>query len=230
MQTRVLPDGSRICSLLPTDELKTHRYDDARTLYEGARRVGGFVVEGYGQTECVAACTVSFEGDFVPGHVGAPSPCNAVKLIDVPEMNYFAKDQVGEMPEETKLTLDADGWLHTGDIGKWTDRGTLKIVDRKKHIFKLSQGEYVAPEKIECIYLSSKYVAQCFVYGESLKSRLVGVIVPNQEILTRIAEFKLDVGRGCSFEELCNSTEVKELVLEDILEVGKAAGLASLNR
>jgi len=47
--------------------------------------------------------------------------------------------------------------------------GTLKIIDRKKHIFKLSQGEYIAPEKVENIYQSSSYVAQVFVHGESLK-------------------------------------------------------------
>lgn len=49
--------------------------------------------------------------------------------------------------------------------------GTLKIIDRKKHIFKLSQGEYIAPEKIENIYVRSQYVAQVFVHGESLKVR-----------------------------------------------------------
>lgn len=47
--------------------------------------------------------------------------------------------------------------------------GTLKIIDRKKHIFKLSLGEYIAPEKIENIYVRSQYVAQVFVHGESLK-------------------------------------------------------------
>lgn len=47
--------------------------------------------------------------------------------------------------------------------------GTLKIIDRRKHIFKLSQGEYIIPEKIENIYIRSQYVSQVFVYGESLK-------------------------------------------------------------
>lgn len=51
--------------------------------------------------------------------------------------------------------------------------GTLKIIDRKKHIFKLSQGEYIAPEKIENIYSQSQYVAQVYVYGESLKVSFV---------------------------------------------------------
>lgn len=47
-----------------------------------------------GQTECVAACTSGVEADYEPGHVGIPISCNAVKLVDVPELNYYAKDQV----------------------------------------------------------------------------------------------------------------------------------------
>ncbi|EPB65024.1 hypothetical protein ANCCEY_15913, partial [Ancylostoma ceylanicum] len=157
--------------------------------------MGCIVVEGYGQTECVAACTVSMEGDSKAGHVGMAIPSASIKLVDVPELGYFSKDEAGEVcvkgpivfrgyyknEEQTKEVLDEDGWLHTGDIGRWTKEGTLKIVDRKKHIFKLAQGEYVAPEKIENIYVRSKYVAQSFVYGESLKTCLIAVVVPDAE-------------------------------------------------
>lgn len=145
--------------------------------------LGCVVLEGYGQTECVAAATLTLEGDHEPGHVGVPIPCAAVKLADVPEMNYLAKEGKGEIcirgynvspgyfkePEKTAETFDKDGWLHTGDVGTWLPNGTLKIIDRKKHIFKLAQGEYIAPEKIENIYAASKYTAQVFVHGESLK-------------------------------------------------------------
>lgn len=145
--------------------------------------LGCIIVEGYGQTECTAPITLTVQGDYEPGHVGPPVACNAVKLVDVPEMEYYAIQQQGEIcvkganvflgyfedPEKTNEAIDKDGWLHTGDVGEWRPNGTLKIIDRRKHIFKLSQGEYIVPEKIENIYIRSSFIEQIFVHGESLK-------------------------------------------------------------
>lgn len=203
--------------------------------------VGCMVLEGYGQTEAVAAVTLTVEGDHVPGQVGIPLPCCSVKLVDVPDMNYYAKDGQGEVcirgynvsqgyykePEKTADTFDADGWLHTGDIGAWTPAGQLKIIDRKKHIFKLAQGEYVAPEKIENIYTSSKYIAQAFVHGDSLKACLVGVVVPDFEVLAPIAEKDFGLKDEVA---IAGDARVKKLILEDMSKVGKAAGLASFEQ
>ncbi|KAA8589150.1 hypothetical protein FQN60_010495, partial [Etheostoma spectabile] len=169
--------------------------------------VGCQFYEGYGQTECTAGCTMTVPGEWNAGHVGAPLPCNTVKLVDVPEMNYLAANGEGEVcvkgtnvfqgylkdPEKTAEAIDADGWLHTGDIGKWLPNGTLKIVDRKKHIFKLAQGEYIAPEKIENVYMRSDAVAQVFVHGDSLQ-------------------------------------EVKAAILKDMVQLGKTGGLKSFEQ
>ena len=53
--------------------------------------------EGYGQTEATAGATITLPGDFSVGHVGTPLPCNLIKLVDVPDMNYFAKNNEGEV-------------------------------------------------------------------------------------------------------------------------------------
>ncbi|XP_038255592.1 long-chain-fatty-acid--CoA ligase 1 isoform X2 [Dermochelys coriacea] len=197
--------------------------------------------EGYGQTECTAGCSLTLPGDWTAGHVGAPMPCSLLKLVDVEEMNYFAVKGEGEVcvkgpnvfqgylkdPEKTAEALDKDGWLHTGDIGKWLPNGTLKIIDRKKHIFKLAQGEYIAPEKIENVYMRSEPVAQVFVYGESLQAFLIAIVVPDAETLSNWAKKK---GFEGSYEELCKNKDLKKHILEDMLKVGKESGLKSFEQ
>ena len=73
-------------------------------------------------------------------------------------------------PDLTEKAIDAQGYLHTGDVGVIFPNGTIQVLDRCKNIFKLSQGEYVAPEKIENILIQSNYIAQCLVYGNSMKN------------------------------------------------------------
>ncbi|XP_063493756.1 long-chain-fatty-acid--CoA ligase 1 isoform X4 [Symphalangus syndactylus] len=192
--------------------------------------------EGYGQTECTAGCCLTMPGDWTAGHVGAPMPCSLIKLVDVEEMNYMAAEGEGEVcvkgpnvfqgylkdPAKTAEALDKDGWLHTGDIGKWLPNGTLKIIDRKKHIFKLAQGEYIAPEKIENIYVRSEPVAQVFVHGDSLQAFLIAIVVPDVETLCSWARKR---GFEGSFEELCRNKDVKKAILEDMVRLGKDSGL-----
>ncbi|NXK26098.1 ACSL5 ligase, partial [Arenaria interpres] len=203
--------------------------------------LGCQIFEAYGQTECSAGCTFSMPGDWTTGHVGAPLACNIIKLEDVEEMNYFSSNNEGEVcikgpnvfkgylkdPEKTAEAIDKDGWLHTGDIGKWLPNGTLKIIDRKKNIFKLAQGEYIAPEKIENVYIRSAPVAQVFVHGESLRSFLIGIVVPDPETLP---EFAAKLGIKGSYEDMCKNPAVKKAILEDMVRLGKEAGLKSFEQ
>jgi long-chain acyl-CoA synthetase len=217
------------------------------------------VVEGYGQTECSAASTLTdYDDQASKGHVGGPLACNDVKLVSVGEMGYLVTDTVhgqetdasgkivnagipcegrGEVcyrgpnvfsgyykdAEKTKEALDADGWLHSGDIGLWDKQGHIRIIDRKKNIFKLSQGEYVAAEKIENVYIKSALVAQSFVYGDSLHSMLVGIVVPDADRLTAWA--KKNGKDGQTVAQLCTDADVKKAVMEDMASMAKEARL-----
>ncbi|XP_055346277.1 long-chain-fatty-acid--CoA ligase 5-like isoform X2 [Paramacrobiotus metropolitanus] len=211
---------------------------------------GCSIMEGYGQTEAVCPITLTIHGDVFPeiteggaGHVGPPVPCCMVKLVDVPEMNLIVnRDGSGEIcvkgatvfqgyykePGKTAEVLDADGWLHTGDIGLWTENGCLRVIDRKKHIFKLSQGEYIAPEKIESVYQKNQYVGQVFVHGDSLKSCLVGIVVPDEDALKRWAA--AEGMKGDSFKDLCQSSKAKNMILKELTAEGKAASLHSFEQ
>ncbi|XP_025836030.1 long-chain-fatty-acid--CoA ligase 5 isoform X1 [Agrilus planipennis] len=203
--------------------------------------LGCVVVEGYGQTECTAPITLTIQGDHVPGHVGPPVACCCVKLVDVPEMEYWAKNNQGEVcvkgtnvfmgyykdPQKTEETIDEQGWHHTGDVGQWMPNGTLKIIDRRKHIFKLSQGEYIVPEKIESVYLRSQYVHQVFVHGESLKSCIVAIVVPEVDVIKCWAQ---ENGIPGTFSVLCSHPEVKQLIFDDMIAWGKEAALKSFEQ
>jgi long-chain acyl-CoA synthetase len=198
---------------------------------------GCYVFEGYGQTEITAAATMTLPHEWRAGIVGPPMVCAQIKLVDIPEMDYFAKENKGEIcvrsscvmsgyykdPERTKEALDEDGWVHTGDVGQWLPNGVLKIIDRKKHIFKLAQGEYIAPEKIESIYGRSRFVAQIFVDGDSFQTFPVGIVVPDVEVVQEWAKKELNI--SCTLHELCCNQLVKKAIIDDITKLGKEAKL-----
>ncbi|KAJ2764816.1 medium-chain fatty acid-CoA ligase faa2, partial [Coemansia nantahalensis] len=124
--------------------------------------------EGYGSTECNAAATVTVLEENTAGHVGAPCPGVDIRLRDVPDMGYRATDRPcprGEItvrgphtfvgyyrdPAQTRDAYEGD-WLLTGDIGIIRPDGNLQIIDRRKNIVKLAQGEFVALEGLETVY------------------------------------------------------------------------------
>jgi len=208
------------------------------------------VVEGYGQTENAACCTISVPEDMATsGHVGIPNPAVEIVLADIPGMGYLHTDTDhkgqpcqgrGEIlvrgptvfkgyykdPQKTKETVDEEGWLHSGDIGLWTINGNLQIIDRKKNIFKLSQGEYVSPEKVENVVIQSLLVGQVFVHGDSLQSAPVAVVVPDEDPVRNLLETSEElVLAKASFSEICKSDKLKSIIMANIKQIGKSNGL-----
>ncbi|GBC10155.1 hypothetical protein RclHR1_09390011 [Rhizophagus clarus] len=204
------------------------------------------IVEGYGQTEGTATATVGRQSENKAGHVGGPQLCCEMKLVDVPEMNYLSTDKPyprGELcyrgphcfigyykdKKKTKETIDSEGWVHSGDIAYIDERGAWTIIDRKKNIFKLSQGEYIAPEKIENVYINSPLILQIYVHGDSLRNYLVAVVVPDPETFVPWANVlvnkNVSLGDEKGLESLINYPEVRKEFLKEMDKIGQQAKL-----
>ena len=145
------------------------------------------VLEGYGLTETSPVIAVGnmVKDEIMVGAVGPAIKDVEVKIADDGEilckgpnvmMGYYNK------PELTKEVIDEDGWFHTGDIGMMIDNKYLKITDRKKEIFKLSNGKYIAPQVIENKFKESFFIQQLMVIGENEKFASA-LISPNFEFL-----------------------------------------------
>jgi len=169
------------------------------TLHQFLRAVfGNHFVQGYGLTETYAVSMCQLEGDLSPGNCGAISPSCEACLLDVPDMEYTSADLPfprGELllrgntvfreyfrnEAETAKSFTDDGWFHTGDICAVDALGRFRIVDRKKNVLKLAQGEYVSPERIENVYLANcPWLSAAYVHGDSHQTHLVmiGAIAP----------------------------------------------------
>ena len=201
------------------------------------------VVQGYGLTEtCAASCIAIPDDGADSGTVGPPLPSIELRLEAVPDMGCdpLADPPRGEVciggpaifkgyykdPEKTAEVLGADGWFHTGDIGELTPSGALKIVDRKKNIFKLSQGEYIAVEKIEAVYKKNPLVEQVWVYGNSYESALVAVVVPVAAALkAALADKGVKVPAGEDLAAMAARPEAAAAVLASLTATGKDAKL-----
>jgi long-chain acyl-CoA synthetase len=198
------------------------------------------VVQGYGLTETCAASFIAVpDSQEQAGTVGPPMPCLGVRLESVPEMNYdaTASPPRGEVclrgpavfsgyykqEDKTKEVLDADGWFHTGDIGEITPAGALRITDRMKNIFKLSQGEYIAVEKVEAVFKKNSYVEQIWVYGNSYESQLVAVVVPSE---SKIQEWAKGAGvTATDLAGICKDAKTSDFLLKELNTTGKEGKL-----
>ena len=163
--------GGKVCYMLSgSAALKSNIMQNLKVM------VGCPFVQGYGQTEGGGTAFLNSIYDTMPGTIGGIENTAELKLVDLPEFNYHSTDvnpETGALEprgevcfkgcffkgyfknrEETNHVIDKDGWLHSGDVGSiTTNRGNvLRIIDRVKNLFKLSQGEYVAPDKVQLIF------------------------------------------------------------------------------
>jgi long-chain acyl-CoA synthetase len=142
------------------------------------------ILQGYGMTETCIISANRPDNNRV-GSVGLPFPGIEVAvdregeiLVRGPNLmrGYYNK------PEETEQVFTSDGWFMTGDVGRMDEQGRLYITDRKKELFKLSNGKYVAPQLVESLILQSQYVSQVVVVGAGRKTP-AALIVPDWEAL-----------------------------------------------
>ncbi len=179
------------------------------------------IYEGYGMTESspVIAVNNPCEGINVIGTVGLPM--EGTELSFAPDGEILSRGphiMLGyyKDPEYTKEIIDEDGWLHTGDIGTLVDGKYVKITDRKKEIFKLSAGKYVAPQVIENRLKETNYIENCIVIGSNEKFTSA-IIIPNKsKIIAWATDKKIEF---TSPDELLNNSLVIKLIKKDVEKV-----------
>lgn len=196
--------------------------------------------EGWGMTETSAQGTVQPITTKHWGGIGESLDAQTkIKLISVPDMDYHVTDRPNPRGEiwikspsifqgyyndeaKTKEVLSADGWFMTGDIGVYQQEfNELQIIDRKRCIFKLSQGEYVSNRNVEDKMGHSKLVEQCFMYADRYESYVLGVVVPN------FAAVRKELNVEGTDAELSYNVNVIAGVAADIEKVCRAGHLRS---
>ncbi|KAF1966407.1 long-chain-fatty-acid-CoA ligase 1 [Bimuria novae-zelandiae CBS 107.79] len=238
--------------------------DKARTIVTGSAPIDPSLLQllrvvfstrfnqGYGLTETYAIGLVQVDGDFSAGNCGGPIPGAEVCLLDVPDMEYYSTDKPhprGELlmrtstqfreyfrnPEETAKAVDADGWFHTGDICSVDELGRFKIIDRRKNVLKLAQGEYISPERIENVYLANcGWIATAYVHGDSHQSFLVAILGVAPDLFPAFASKVLGeniaVGDVEKLKAALGNKKVEKAVLKELDRVGRKNKFNSYER
>ena len=137
---------------------------------------------------------------------------------------YYKRDSINAE------VFDADGWYHSGDIALWRPNGCIQIIDRKKDIFKLAQGEYISPDKITAVYQDCPLVSSLFVYGDSMQSFLVGIVVPDEAELRRELRNRGMEEADMSFAEMCKLDTVRAVMFEAMTATANQSKLVGFEK
>ncbi len=192
-----------------------------KELGEFFEAVGIMIIEGYGLTETSPVLSVNRLDDYKFGTVGKPIPGVEIKIAEDGEILAKGPNIMKgyyNNPEATAEAIDADGWFHTGDIGQFDEQGHLMITDRKKHLFVSSGGKNIAPQPIENLFLTSKYIDQFVLIGDG-RMFLTALIVPEYE---NLKEYAKSIGISFSKEsDLVQAAEIRQLYEKEIQSIQK---------
>jgi long-chain acyl-CoA synthetase len=186
------------------------------------------VLEGYGQTENTAQATVTPVDDVRLGKVGKAVPEVEVRVADDGEiLTRGPTTFLGYLhdPEATAATIDADGWLHTGDVGELDDDGFLTITDRKKDIIITAGGKNISPSEIENALKVSPYVREAVIIGDQRKHLVALIGVELDTVGAWAQQRRLPF---TTYGDLSAKPEVVELIGGVVDEVNQ--GLASVEQ
>ena len=175
--------------------------------------VGIIVLEGYGLSETSAASFLNRPLAYRFGTVGWPFPETEVKIAEDGEILIKGPGVMSgyhDRPDADAEAFEDDGWFHTGDIGEVDSDGFLRITDRKKDMFKTSQGKYVAPSAIAATFKGlCPYASEIIVHGEG-QPYCVALVGLEPEAIHEWAE-KNGLG-GKSFEEIAHDEKTRDLI------------------
>ncbi len=192
----------------------------SRDVAEWFHAAGMLVVEGYGMTETSAGTTVNLPGAFKFGTVGRPFPGSELRIAADGELLVRGPGVMRgyhRLPEATAETLDAEGWLHTGDIGELEADGYLRITDRKKDLIKTSGGKYVAPQPIEVAFpVLCGLASQFIVHGDG-RNYVTALVTLDPDALAQWAQSNSVVERDPA--ALARREDVRAVVAAAVAEL-----------
>jgi long-chain acyl-CoA synthetase len=179
------------------------------SLIQWFRKIGIVIQEAYGMTENLGATCVMPRDKIKDGYVGKINPGLEVKIDSQTGeiMTRSAWNMVGyfKEPKMTADAIDADGWLHTGDVGEVDSENFLKITGRVKEMYKTSKGEYVAPAQIEMAMAENQMIEQVCVVGEHLPQPIALVVLS-------------DMGNKMSSDDIYRNFKVQLETLNPVLK------------
>ncbi len=182
---------------------------------------GVLILEGIGMTENSSFTNVNRYDNNKFGTVGPTGPMIEQKIASDGEVLYRAKNVMAgyyKNPKATEETIDKDGWLYTGDIGEIDEEGFLRITDRKKDLIVTAGGKNIAPQRIERILRTSRYISQVVAVGD--KKKFVSALITLDQSQVEAWATKQGISYA-SWPELVAHSRVKELIETEVSEKNK---------